>query len=110
MPRKPAAPKRPRSQARQKAKVIMPRAKLHHVAYVWAMFVLACSGLALHLPIARAQVARPHHKGVLAYATSVSASALLDVTNQQRGANGVGNLQLNAKLNQAAQAKANDMA
>ncbi len=47
--------------------------------------------------------------GVLAYATSVGIDSLLAATNQQRAANGVGPLKLNAKLNQAAQAKANDM-
>jgi hypothetical protein len=48
-------------------------------------------------------------RGVLAYATSLSRNGLLDATNQQRAANGVGNLGLNAALNQAAQAKADDM-
>ncbi len=48
-------------------------------------------------------------RGVLAYATSLSRSGLLDATNQQRAANSVGNLSLNSSLNQAAQAKADDM-
>lgn len=48
-------------------------------------------------------------RGVLAYATSVSRDGLLSATNQQRAANGVGNLSLNSQLNQAAQAKADDM-
>lgn len=47
--------------------------------------------------------------GVLAYATSMSIQSLLDATNGQRTANGVAGLQINGKLNQAAQAKANDM-
>jgi hypothetical protein len=46
---------------------------------------------------------------VLGYATEMSQSGLLSSTNTQRSANGLGNLALNAKLNQAAQAKANDM-
>lgn len=50
------------------------------------------------------------HKGVLAYATSMSNGALLAGTNQQRAANGVADLTINGQLNQAAQAKANDMA
>jgi Cysteine-rich secretory protein family len=49
------------------------------------------------------------HRGVLAYATSMSREGLLSATNQQRAANGVGSLGLNSALNQAAQAKANDM-
>ncbi len=47
--------------------------------------------------------------GVLAYATSISQSGLLSATNQDRVSNGVAALKLNSKLNQAAQAKANDM-
>jgi uncharacterized protein YkwD len=45
----------------------------------------------------------------LAYATEMSQSGLLASTNSQRAANGVGSLALNAQLNNAAQAKANDM-
>lgn len=48
--------------------------------------------------------------GVLGYATDMSATALLNDTNQQRVANGLGSLALNSLLSQAAQAKANDMA
>jgi uncharacterized protein YkwD len=47
---------------------------------------------------------------VLGYATEMSASNLLTGTNNQRIANGLGALALNGQLNQAAQAKANDMA
>lgn len=47
--------------------------------------------------------------GVLAYATNTTVSGLLQTTNQQRTANGVGGLTLNSQLDQAAQAKANDM-
>lgn len=48
-------------------------------------------------------------EGVLAYATNTSHEGLLSATNSQRSANAVGTLSLNAKLNSAAQAKANDM-
>lgn len=48
--------------------------------------------------------------GVLAYATSMSASGLLSNTNQKRADNGATALTINSKLNAAAQAKANDMA
>lgn len=47
--------------------------------------------------------------GVLGYATDVSAGVLLSETNNQRVANSLGGLALNGTLNQAAQAKANDM-
>lgn len=47
---------------------------------------------------------------VLSYATSMSTSALLSETNQQRITQGLGALALNNQLSEAAQAKANDMA
>ena len=48
--------------------------------------------------------------GVLAYATEISRSSLLSATNSQRSQNGgLGALQINTKLNSAAQTKANDM-
>jgi uncharacterized protein YkwD len=54
-------------------------------------------------------LSRAHHD-VLGYATEMSAQNLLTGTNDQRIANGLGSLALNGQLNQAAQAKANDMA
>ena len=47
---------------------------------------------------------------VLSYATEMSISSLLQETNEERVGGGLGGLTLNAQLNQAAQAKANDMA
>ncbi len=47
---------------------------------------------------------------VLSYATSMTISGLLADTNADRSANGVANLNLNDKLDAAAQAKADDMA
>lgn len=53
---------------------------------------------------------QPHtRRGVLAYATNMSTSGLLQSTNQQRTANKKTSLSSSSKLNQAAQAKANDM-
>lgn len=52
---------------------------------------------------------QPFRRSVLAYATSMSTAGLLESTNEQRSANGRNTLTLNSKLNQAAQAKANDM-
>lgn len=49
------------------------------------------------------------HKNVLGYATDMSITSLLNDTNSQRTANGLGALALNSMLNQAAQAKAQDM-
>lgn len=50
------------------------------------------------------------HRSVLGYATEMSAPALLSGTNQQRANNGEAGLSENPQLDQAAQAKANDMA
>lgn len=50
------------------------------------------------------------HHSVLGYATDMSIQSLFDDTNAQRSANGESALNLNAQLDQAAQAKANDMA
>lgn len=47
---------------------------------------------------------------VLSYATNTSISGLLQETNEERVAAGLGSLALNSQLNSAAQAKANDMA
>src|SRR5438105_1975635 len=46
---------------------------------------------------------------VLGYATDMSTQSLLDDTNAQRSGNSETTLHLNAQLDQAAQAKANDM-
>lgn len=53
-----------------------------------------------------------HYPGgrVLSYATGMSTSGLLSSTNSARSGNGVAGLNLNSKLNAAAQAKADDMA
>jgi hypothetical protein len=50
------------------------------------------------------------NKDVLAYATNVSTGGLLNETNKQRLANKKSALTINTSLNQAAQAKADDMA
>ena len=52
----------------------------------------------------------PTHKNVLSYATgNLNNDNLLASSNQRRAASGVANLSANSALNQAAQAKANDM-
>jgi uncharacterized protein YkwD len=50
------------------------------------------------------------HRSVLGYATDMSVQSLLDDTNAQRASNGEGPLNVRSELNQAAQAKAADMA
>lgn len=50
------------------------------------------------------------HQSVLGYATDISIQELLNGTNTQRSTNGEASLALNAELDSAAQAKANDMA
>lgn len=52
----------------------------------------------------------PGRPSVLSYATSMSIQELLDNTNSHRISNGIGALALNGALDNAAQAKANDMA
>ena len=57
----------------------------------------------------QAAIRHPYTK-VLAYSSSMSINGLLSGTNASRAANGVATLSLNGKLDNAAQAKANDMA
>lgn len=67
---------------------------------VWsAAAVLTTQTLALATP----------GREVLAYSGGISVDSLLASTNEARGANGVAGLALNARLEDAAQAKANDM-
>jgi uncharacterized protein YkwD len=54
-------------------------------------------------------MASAHRTQVLGYATNISASEVISLTNQQRANNGLGALAYNAQLTQAAQAKAQDM-
>lgn len=49
-------------------------------------------------------------QAILGYATNTSISGLVEQTNSERANGGLSSLSINSKLNQAAQAKANDMA
>jgi len=72
------------------------------------MLFIASIGLGLNIlwtPLSSAFI----QQDVLSYAVNTSLVGLLDETNGQRSGNGVGGLQLNGQLNQAAQAKAEDM-
>lgn len=82
------------------------RTRGYHTPYWPYLPMVAIIGLSF---FANSWLARPS-SGVLGYATDMSVQSLLDDTNQQRVANGESNLSLNTQLDQAAQAKADDMA
>lgn len=79
--------------------------KVYHKAYWPYLPLLAVVAVGLLL-----NTVLPGQKGVLGYATDMSIQGLLDGTNNQRSANGLGALALNGTLDTAAQNKANDMA
>lgn len=88
--------------ALSKPKQIRKNEQRHYWPYMpLLLLVIGTFFLNLAQPIQR--------RGVLAYATNVSASGLLQATNGQRTQNGAGSLQLNSSLSTAAQSKANDM-
>lgn len=90
-----------KSRARSKPKNLHKREHKHYFPYLPVLLIIAIFGVSLLQPL-RAM-------GVLSYSTEMSRSQLLVSTNNRRSANGVGSLILNSKLNNAAQAKANDM-
>lgn len=71
--------------------------------YLPMVAALAVSLLLTGMPTPR------NNSDVLAYATNITNSGLLNYTNQQRLQNSVASLAINQKLTTAAQAKANDM-
>lgn len=79
----------------------------HYLKTYWPYLPLL---LVVFLGIALNNVWGAAHKGVLGYATDVSIGNLLQGTNDQRTGNSLSGLTLNDQLDQAAQAKANDMA
>jgi len=79
------------------------RRSLHDYALYLPIFVVLVLGIA-----ANSVLAASRHS-VLGYATDISVQSLLDQTNIQRTSNSIGSLALNAQLDQAAQAKADDM-
>jgi len=66
-------------------------------------------GFGLYISLA-GNLNKQRHNDVLAYATQMTDSGLLDETNKQRQENGLSALTFNDELDQAAQAKAEDMA
>lgn len=71
-----------------------------------ALFLISVSA---HTGVLQAAVRNPS-SSVLAYSTAMSTGGLLSSTNSARVSEGAAALQLNSKLNAAAQAKAEDMA
>ncbi|HSE61827.1 MAG TPA: CAP domain-containing protein [Candidatus Saccharimonadales bacterium] len=96
--------------ARKQAKPTQRSLRHLHVLRLYSFSVLIVGLMAVqvisHLNTAATTV---QHGQVLSYATSVSINDLLAATNASRAQNGLGALTLNGKLNNGAQAKANDM-
>ena len=87
--------------ARSKPKHLHKSEHRHYWPYLPVLLIIAIFTVSLLQPL-RAM-------GVLSYATEMSRSQLLASTNDRRNANNVASLIISDKLNQAAQAKANDM-
>ncbi|MEO6513530.1 MAG: CAP domain-containing protein [Candidatus Saccharimonadales bacterium] len=98
---------RPKPPANHKKRVGQHRTHNKHYAKAYWPYLPIVAVLVLGM-VANVWFGRVHHD-VLGYATEMSVQNLLDGTNKQRVANGLGSLALNSQLNQAAQAKANDM-
>lgn len=81
--------------------------KFHPHALRPVGLLVALSVLVLIQPLYNAVTARTFQ--VLGYATSISVSELNNISNSYRANNGLSGLGLNAKLNNAAMAKAQDM-
>lgn len=79
------------------------RARLLHNS---SLFIIACLLLFGSFAI---NYTKTHYQSVLGISASISAQDLLNLTNQQRAAAGVGPLSLNAALSNAAAGKAEDM-
>lgn len=98
--------RRPSAAARKRSGM-HHRHNQHYVKAYWPylpIFAVLSLGILLNSWLGHA------NHSVLGYATDMSIQSLLDDTNAQRTSNGESALNLNAQLDQAAQAKANDMA
>lgn len=79
------------------------RAKLlHHKSIFLAIFFLVFGGLFL-------SIIRTNYPSVLGVSSDISVDKLLILTNIERGKNGLGHLEMNDKLSEAASNKADDM-
>lgn len=81
---------------------------INKIKFIPAILIASCASFLWLQPATLTSVPSKTND-VLAYATNTTISGLLSSTNSRRSANSVANLGLNAKLNSAAQAKANDM-
>lgn len=99
---------RPKPPAHHKKRTGQHRKQSKHYAKAYWPYLPILAVFTIGL-VANTWLGRAHHD-VLGYATEMSVQNLLDNTNTQRANNGESNLSLNAQLDQAAQAKANDMA
>jgi hypothetical protein len=79
-----------------------------HYAKVYWPYIPLLLVVGLSLFVGQSFVSRSQ-RGVLSYATDISQSSLLQETNQKRQQAKVSSLELDKKLNTAAQAKADDM-
>lgn len=79
----------------------------HYIKAYWPY--LPMMGILVLGILANSWFARVNHK-VLGYSTDISIQSLLNATNAQRSNQGLNGLNVNSQLDQAAQAKANDMA
>ncbi len=101
--RKKTVPKRTRRRVVKK-----PSLLARSLRYLPSLLILAAA-FSIHSVPASGAPKFLSNNSVLSYATSMSTGELLSQTNNQRSQNGVGGLNLNSKLNSAAQSKANDM-
>lgn len=101
---------KPATRARKAPKKHSPVRHLHALR-LYSFSALAVALIAIQIVSGIQHEAEKSHerREVLAYATNVNIGDLLAATNQARAANGLGPLNLNAKLNNGAQAKAQDM-
>jgi len=81
---------------------------LHAIRVILLTVLLTAVGIVQIIPNGPPSVSA-NKSDTLAYATSISRSELLSLTNQSRSANGLSGLTLNGKLNNSAQSKAQHM-
>lgn len=100
-------PKRPTSVRHQKHHGQHQKQTKHFMNIYWPylpLILVVGVGLLINSNLSR------QHSGVLGYSTDVSTSSLLTNTNTERQHDNEQSLNINAQLDKAAQAKANDMA
>ncbi len=96
----------PRNSTHQKKRNGLHHRRSHGYLKTYLPYLPLVVSIAISLVVSNWQ---PPRHGTLAYATEMSLSSLLQSTNSERESNGKADLELNQQLNNAAQAKANDM-